>query len=224
MKNLCTLKYYQVIAPWVIACLSFAELSAQIVFSSLLPDGSTAVFQQGQAGGAVTRIATGFAEMNYSSLSRNGQFVTFSSPDPTGSVNQLLPSSDLYIHDRATGVTNRILDQQSSVLSGPMGLETFTLLPESNALSPDGSQVVFSNRVTRRIGTANPQRTNNLSLVPTNGSGVSVTIEQGNGAAFDFLNSEFIGISWTPDGNSFATSAYLTVFPTDPTAPRYREL
>lgn len=201
------------------AWIATAELSAQIVFSSLLQDGSTAVFQQNQPGGAVTRVVTGFAEMNYTSLSRNGRFVTFSSPDPTGSVNQLLPSSDIYIHDRATGVTNRILDQQTQVLPGPMGPETFTLLPETNALSPDGSLVVFSNRVTRRIGTANPQRSNNLNLVPTGGTGVSVTVEQGNGERFDFLHSEFVGMSWTPDGNSFATPAYITVFPGDPSAP-----
>lgn len=213
------MKFSACLNACLFALIASAGLSAQVVFSSLLQDGSTAVFQQAQPGGAVTRVATGFAEMNYSSLSRNGRFVTFSSPDPTGSVNQFLPSSDIYIHDRLTGVTNRILDQQTDVLPGQAGPETFTLLPESNALSPDGSLVVFSNRVTRRTGTADPQRSNNLILVPTNGSGASVLVEQGNGESFDFLHSEFVGMSWTPDGNSFATSAYITVFPGDPTAP-----
>ena len=89
--------------------------------------------------------------------------------------------------------------------------QTGTAIPIYSALSPDGQLIVFNNLLTiRDPGNTNPKSASNLNLVRTDTVPVG-TIEMGNGDAFDFMRSEFIGFSWTPDGNSFATSAYLPV-------------
>jgi hypothetical protein len=202
------------VLAWFFLLLLAVTVSAfgQLVFS--VPNqqsGGFRILQQPTAGGQVSQINVGLAEANYASLSRNGRFITFSSPDPTEPVSQILPSSDIYQFDRVTGQTRRVLNQQSMLLLGPQGqIETFTEIPEFNALSPNGSLVAFSNRITRRTGTADPRRTNNLNLVDVN-VGIPVTVEEGNGQAFDLLSSEFIGISWAPDANSFLTSGYVFV-------------
>ena len=198
---------------WGVVLLALAPTTAfsQIVFSSQLQNGSVAIFQQNQPSGPVTQIQTGFFDTNFASLSRTGQFITFSTPDPIEPGSQVLPSSDLYIHDRTSGVSNRILNQQTEFLPGPSGMEMFTFLPEINALSPNGSEVIYSNRITRHISPSNLQRTNNLTVVSTSGSGVPVIVEEGSSTAFDFIFAEFLGVSWTPDGNYFATPAYLQV-------------
>ncbi|NJM39148.1 MAG: choice-of-anchor D domain-containing protein [Akkermansiaceae bacterium] len=198
-----------------------APSSAQIVFSfTNSPIGVPSnVFQQASPGGAVTSINTGLAETNYASLSRDGRFITFSSPDPTGAVTQLLPSSDLYSFDRATGRTRKLVDFNSFV-NQPQGVPMVnTFIPEFSARSPDGQFVVFSNRLTTRTGNAEPRRANNLTVANTS-SGLFAAIEEGRGALHDFTFSEFVGMSWTPDSQSFVTSAYITIAPGNPNVPR----
>ena len=113
----------------------------------------------------MTRINSGFSEMNFGSLSRDGRFLFFSSPDPTEPVSQLIPSSDLYRFDRLTGVTTNIINNQTTLPPGGLGgFQVATRIPEYNAVSPNGNLIVVSERLTLRDGNANPQRTNNLNL------------------------------------------------------------
>ena len=190
------------------------ECSAQLVFStSSNPAGiSASVFEQLTPGGPVTRLNTGFAEMNYTSLSRDGGTIIFSVPDPVDPFTQIPPSSDLYRFDRATGQTIRLAEQESLIGQSPRGLQTTAFTPEFNALSPDGSVVIFSNRITLRDGLANPQEGNNLIFARADGSNFGDVIETGMGEAIDLFNSEFVGISWAPDGQSFVTSGYIPTF------------
>lgn len=190
-----------------------AAAPAQLIFSTGQNGADSTIFQQLAPGGPVTQVNTGFAHSNFASLSRNGRFITFSSPDPTGPVNQLLPSSDIYRFDRSTGQTSKLFNYTTVVedIPGNPNVRVGTFLPEFNALSPDGLYLVASVRLTTRLGNAEPQRVNNLSIVvTTGGDGI---VEQGRGRLHDFLFSEFVGISWAPDSRSFVTPAYITIAP-----------
>ena len=166
------------------------ECSAQLVFStSSNPAGiSASVFEQLTPGGPVTRLNTGFAEMNYTSLSRDGGTIIFSVPDPVDPFTQIPPSSDLYRFDRATGQTIRLAEQESLIGQSPRGLQTTAFTPEFNALSPDGSVVIFSNRIILRDGLANPQEGNNLIFARADGSNFGDVIETGMGEAIDSVS------------------------------------
>ena len=183
---------------------------AQLVFSTSAGGGFAFVLrQQLTPGGEVTIVPTGFPESNFGNVSRDGRFITFSSPDPTGTTSQLLPSSDLYRFDRATNLTTKLFDLQTQVDNQ---FNVITFIPTFNAQSPDGRFVVASTLITGREGNANPQSSSNLDIVNV-ATGVGGTIERGSGDQFDFLRSEFVGISWAPDSGSFVTSGYVTGFP-----------
>ena len=172
------------------------------------------VFEQANPGGAFSEINSGLSEMNYASLSRDGRFIHFSSPDPTEAVTQILPSSDIYRLDRVTGLRTRVFDY-NTILDERFNQSTF--LPEYNALSPDGRFLVSSVRLTTRQGGADPKRVNNLGIFLNNGN--FGTIEMGRGQRHDFDYAEFTGISWAPDSQSFVTPAYITVVPGNPNVP-----
>ena len=190
--------------------------SAQLILSTS-PNSSGVggrVFEQRAPGEAFFEINSGIPEMNFSSLTRDGRFIHFSSPDPTGAVNQILPSSNIYRFDRATGQTSEVFDFETVV---DENFNQFTFLPEFNAASPDGSFLVSSVRITKRQGNAQPERVNHLNIFLSNGD--FGTIEEGRGQRHDFEFAEFTGISWAPDSRSFVTPAYIEIVPGNPNVP-----
>jgi hypothetical protein len=196
-----------------------ASAPAQLVFSTGQSGVDSAVFQQLAPGGAVTRVNTGFVHSNYASVSRDGRFITFSSPDPTDPVSQVLPSSDIYRFDRVTGQWTRLFNYQTIVqnIPGDPRVKVGTFLPEYNALSPDGRFLVASVRLSTRLGNIDEGYANNLSIVVI--SGGDGVIEAGRGSLHDFLHAEFVGISWAPDSRSFVTPAYITLAPGNNSIP-----
>ena len=190
------------------------ESSAQLILSTSpsFTGIPSSVFEQLTPGGPVTRVNSGFAEMNFASISRDGGSILFSASDPVDPVLQIPPSSDLYRFDRATGQTLRLVDQESIIVPNPVARQSAVFTPEFNALSPDGSEVAFTNRVTLLDGNTNPERGRNLSIVRADGSQEGGVIEMGRGKILDDFDSEFVGMSWTPDGQSFATSGYIPTF------------
>ena len=200
------------------------ESSAQLILSTSpsFTGIPSSVFEQLTPGGPVTRVNSGFGEMNFASISRDGGSILFSASDPVDPVLLIPPSSDLYRFDRATGQTLRLLDQESIIVPNPVARQSAVFTPEFNALSPDGSEVAFTNRVTLLDGNTNPERGRNLSIVRADGSQEGGVIERGRGQILDDFDSEFVGMSWAPDSQSFATSGYIPTF--DPLRGAFTEL
>ena len=190
-----------------------SHLQSQTVFS--VPGAnplSFNLFEQLTPGGAITPVSTGFDVENFGSISRDGRFITFSSPDAIVSVNQVA-SSDLYRFDRATGQTIKIHENETLISSFNGRVTTTTAA--FNSMSPDGTFVIMNEIVEIRENNLSLVRSgSDLVAVPTNG-GLSRIIEMGNSNDFDFLRAEFIGISWAPDSRSFVTSGYVS----DPNSP-----
>lgn len=201
------------VLPLFAAALTSASLAGhclgQLIYSEILNNGSMRVMQR-QANGQVTPINTGFGTTNFAGLSRDGRFLTFSVPDPQDPSGPVA-SSDLYLFDRGTNTPRRLLNQETDEVAPIQSVRQFgTYVPVASQLSPDGQNVVFTNQLTlRNIDRSNPRSSRNLNIQPTDGR-LGATIEAGSGDRFDLLRSEFVGISFAPDG-SFATSAYITV-------------
>ena len=113
---------------------------------------------------------------NFGSISRDGRFITFSSPDAIVSVNQVA-SSDLYRFDRATGQTIKIHENETLISSFNGRVTTTTAA--FNSMSPDGTFVIMNEIVEIRENNLSLVRSgSDLVAVPTNG-GLSRIIEMG---------------------------------------------
>lgn len=160
------------------------------------------------SGGAVTQLNTGFVEHNFPQVSRNGALIAFSSPDPVVPPLQVPPSSDIYVFERATGQTFRIVNHETLIFN-PSEVNSFT--PVSAAVSPDNQMLAYGVVLTRRQGTANPRATRELNIARLSDGVILANPTFGRGPVSDDFQSEFVGISWDPGGNSFVTPSYVTV-------------
>lgn len=158
--------------------------------------------------GQVTQIPTGFVEHNFPSISRDNNFIVFSSPDPVTPGLQVPPSSDIYIYSRASGQTRRVVDHTTSVAS-PSEVDSYT--PVSAVLSPDDQVIAYGVTLTRREGLANPQSTKELNIARASDGLILANPTFGRGPVSDAFQAEFVGISWDPTGNSFVTPSYFSV-------------
>ncbi len=178
-----------------------AAASAETVFAGPANfGGTTGIGLFLQQGGQVTQIDTGHTTHHFPWLSRNGRFISFSSPDPT--VFGSNPSSDLYIYDLATGVKSRVVNHSSGV--GSNGLLTADIAL-SSAVSPDGTLVAYGVMHQQNQGVGNSGAGRDLNVIDTS-TGLGVHLAT---AISDQLLGAFTGISWAPDGGSFVTSAYM---------------
>jgi hypothetical protein len=156
--------------------------------------------------GAVASLSTGFPEHNFPSLSRDNRFVVFSSPDGVTAPLQVPPSSDIYVYDRATGTTRRIVDNNTIIFS-PNEVDTAT--PVSAELSPNNQLLAYGVMITRRQGTANPRSTKELNIARASDGLILANPTALRGPVSDSLQAEFVGLSWDPGGNSFVTPSYI---------------
>jgi hypothetical protein len=158
--------------------------------------------------GQVVQLATGFAEHNWPTLSRDGRFVAFSTPDPVEPGLGVPPSSDIYLFDRALGVTRRVVDHETIIFS-PAEVDSFT--PVSAALSPDNQLVAYGVMLTRRQGTANPRSTRELNVARASDGLILSNPTFGRGPVSDAFQAEFAGLAWDPAGDSFVTPSYVSI-------------
>lgn len=192
------------LALFALLCLSTPLVHAQLVFGAQVngPNGPAAgLFQL--RNGSVTPINTGLPQHQFPSLSANGRWVVFSSPDPAQPHET---SWDLFAFDRVTGTSRRVHDNVTQEDNGSF----LFFAPLFSGTSADGGLVAFANQVSNTTSQGSNSfrhlRVNRLS-----DGQLASSVEFGNGSALDFYQSEFLGIAWWPFGPLFATSGYVPV-------------
>lgn len=161
--------------------------------------------------GQTFQINTGLSTHDFLGVSRDGRFATFSTPDvPQG--NGIIPSSDLYVYDRATRTTRRIVNNFSSFDGA---FQTWNRVLSSKA-SPGGQVIAYGVAISRALGGTGAQTTNELNIVDA-ATGLLISNPTGaRGPTSDAFAAEFRGISFSPDGQSFVTPVYRYIGIDDP--------
>jgi hypothetical protein len=168
--------------------------------SPLGPRVGTLLFSE--TSGQVNQLNTGFVEHNNITLSKDGRFVVFSSPNPVTSVDRV-PSSNIYAFDRVNNTTSTLV--QNTTLGG-----TQQTVPVTAALSPNNQLLAYGVGLTTGAGTIAPRCGVFLNIARSS-DGVIVA-ELGNRAGdSDGLNAAYRGLDWDPTGNSFVTVSYVPV-------------
>lgn len=193
----------------IAASVAHLSLPAQLLYVGPANFGGrtgTALFQI--QNGAVTQLNTGFVEHNFPGISADNRFITFSSPDGVIPALQVPPSSDIYIFDRVTGVTNRSVDHTTD-FSNLSSIAVFT--PVSAELSPNNQFLAYGVSIALRVGGTAGSTTKELNIADPATGVILHNPTFGRGPTSDNLQGEFIGISWDPGGNSFVTPFYVTI-------------
>lgn len=197
-------------AMWILAIVTLTTLvtgttNAQVIFGADVgspgnPQG--ALFRVND--GAVTAINTGLPNPNFPSLSPDGTLLVISSPDPA---QPFEASSDLFAHELNTGVTRKLVNNTTQ--SQPDGSFTFAS-PLFSGTEFNSQRVAYVNQVS----SSNPEGGGSFRIlkVVRASDGFDLALaEIGNGNITDFYQSEFVGVSWSPNAPVFATSAYVPV-------------
>jgi hypothetical protein len=154
--------------------------------------------------GAVTAIQTGLTNPNFPSLSPDGSLLVISSPDPA-QPNEA--STDLFAHELQTGLTRKLVDNVTQ--PQPDGSFIFAS-PLFSATEVNNHRVAFVNQVSNSHQDGGGSFRFLNVIRASDGEDLALA-EIGNGNALDYYQSEFVGISWSPNSPVFATSAYVPV-------------
>lgn len=188
---------------WVISALAAADtifVSQSTVNTPLGPRVASLLFSE--TNGVVSQLDTGLLEHNDITLSKDGRFVVFSSPNPVTSVERV-PSSNIYAFDRVTNTTSTLV--QNTTLGG-----TEQTVPVTSALSPNNQLLAYGVGLTTGAGTAFPRRGVFLNVARSS-DGVIVA-ELGNRVGdSDDLFAGYRGLDWDPAGTSFVTISYIPI-------------
>ena len=188
----------------VLGLVLTAAASGQLVFSAPTGGGASGLFQQ--SAGSVSPISSGLADNGFPSISRDGRLVIVSGPDPA---QPSQPSTDLWLIDRVARSVVKLVNHSSPNL--PDG-SIATVNPHHSALSLDHLTVVVTDQILITSASGNSV-TPQLNIYRVSDGFPLDLVEMGRGDFSDLFRSEFVGISWKPDGSGFATPAYAT-FPT----------
>ncbi|CAN5363755.1 hypothetical protein BH23VER1_BH23VER1_20720 [soil metagenome] len=183
------------------------EARGQLVFSGPANfGGTTGIGLFEQRNGQVVQLATGQTSHFFPWISRSGQFISFSAPDPT--VFGANPSSDVYVYNRANGQTSRVINNETFV--GPGG-GSVAVRAISSAVSPGAAFLAYGVAFQSSDGAGGNASGKGLRVVQlSNGLDAGQPLVLGDTPS-DSLQAEFIGISWDPQGISFVTPTYVLV-------------
>lgn len=189
----------------LLSLLLTASANAQVIFGADVgepgnPQG--ALFRVND--GTVTAIQTGLPDPNFPSLSPDGSLLVISSPDPA---QPFEASTDLFAHELQTGVTRKLVDNLTQ--SQDDGSFIFAS-PLFSATEVNNQRIAFVNQVSssHQDGGGSFRFLNVIRA--SNGENLALA-EIGNGNALDYFQSEFVGVSWSPNAPVFATPAYVPV-------------
>ena len=189
----------------LLAVLVTTSAEAQVIFGADVgspgnPQG--ALFRVND--GAVTAINTGLPNPIFPSLSPDGTLLVVSSPDP-GQPSEA--STDLFAHELPTGITRKLVNN----VTQPQDDGTFIFSsPLFTGTEANGQRVAYVNQVS----SSSPEGGGSfriLNVIRASDGFDLALAEIGNGNTTDFYQSEFVGISWSPNAPVFATSAYVPV-------------
>ncbi len=179
-------------------------VAADTVFNALTsgPNGPVHGLFQMQ-NGTVTAVNTGLTNNFFPSLSRDGRFITIAANDPA---RPFQAATSLFLFDRVTG--NRSLVVSHSAQQQPDG-SFVTPHAQFSALSPNNQLIALH---TMLMVTTNLPSSDSFPMLTVNraSDGFQLSLaEMGQGRTLDYFRSEYVGISWSPDGSVFATPAYV---------------
>jgi hypothetical protein len=180
------------------------SVAQRILHSQLVATASGTVLGLFEVeGGVASLVPTGLPSNNFPSLSPDGRFVTLSSPDPAFP-NEA--SDDLWEYDRATGITRKIIDNDTIEENGSI----FFSAPVFSARSPDNQLVAVATQLGAvPSGGGLPRQ---LTVHRASDGFLEGLAEIGQGGALDLTRGEFLGLDWTPDGALVAAPAYVDIF------------
>lgn len=184
-----------------------APLPAQLVFSAPSTAGGVGLFEL--RGTRVVPLPTTQSEHYHPWISRNGRFISFSSPEPT--VPGANPSSDLYVYDRSTAATTQVINHETGSNGAGGSISARAI---ASAVSPDATLMAYGVVFQNSSAAAPAGRALNVvnlstGLAASNRLGLVET-------PTDSLQAEFMGISWDPAGGSFVTPSYILLGFTGP--------
>ncbi len=188
--------------------LASSGLAAELFFSATVGNPSQPDFRVFRAsGGNVTQVPLNLDQPTFPSLSPDGNLLIVSSPDPA---QPFEASQDLFAFDLRNGQRRKLWDNVTQSL--PDGGFLFAT-PLWSATSSSGQRVAFVNQTSGTSGGNDPVSggVRQLRVIrATDGFEVGLA-EIGNGSQLDLFQSEFVGISWQPGTDFFATPAYVNV-------------
>ncbi len=196
---------------WLLAfCLMLActQLSAELIFGATVGNPSVPDFRVFRAsGGNVSQVPLNLTQPTFPSLSPDGNLLIVSSPDPAQPSEA---SQDLFAFDLNTGLRRKLWDNVTQSLPG--GGFLFAT-PLWSATSSNGQRVAFVNQTSGTSGGNDPVSggVRQLRVIRASDGFEIGLAEIGNGSALDLFQSEFVGISWQPGTDFFATPAYIGI-------------
>ncbi len=182
--------------------------TAELIFGATVGNSSTPDFRIFRAtGGNVTQVPLNLSQPMFPSLSPSGNLLVISSPDPA---QPLEASQDLFAFNLTTGQRRKLWDNVTQSLPG--GGFLFAT-PMWSATSSNGQRVAFVNQTSATSGGNDPVSggVRQLRVIRASDGFEIGLAEIGNGSALDLFQSEFVGISWQPGTEFFATPAYLNI-------------
>lgn len=204
------MRYLLPVCRWTLALLLFLlldpPLRAEIIFGATVGSPSNPEFRIFRAtNGNVVAIPTGLPQPLFPSLSPAGDQLLLSSIDPA-QPNEA--SQDLFALNLQTGVRRRLVNNQT--VPDPGGGFNFAT-PLWSGMSGSGQLVAFVNQVSGTNDDPVSGGTRQLRVIRASDGFDIALAEIGSGAALDFYQSEFVGISWLPGTDAFATPAYVQI-------------
>ncbi len=183
-------------------------LAAELIFGANVGSPAQPDFRVFRAsGGNVTQMPLNLNQPVFPSLSPDGNLLVVSSPDPA---QPFEASQDLFAFDLRNGQRRKLWNNVTQTL--PDGGNLFAT-PMWSATSSNGQRVAFVNQTSGTSGGNDPVSggVRQLRVIRASDGFEIGLAEIGNGSLLDLFQSEFVGISWQPGTDFFATPAYLDI-------------
>lgn len=186
--------------------LASSGLSAELIFGATVGSPSNPGFRVFRAtGGTVTQVQVALPQPLFPSVSPGGNLLVVSSPDPAqpGEASQ-----DLFAVNLQNGQVRKLWNNVTQALPG--GGFLFAT-PQWSGTSSNGQRVAFVNQTSATSDDPASGGTRQLRVIRASDGFDLALAEIGNGSALDLFQSEFVGISWLPGSDFFATPAYVPI-------------
>ncbi len=181
-------------------------LWAELIFGAAVGHPSSPDFRVFRAtAGNVVQLAAGLPQPGFPSVSPAGNLLVVSSPDPAQPADA---SQDLFAVNLQNGQVRKLWDNVTQALPG--GGFLFAS-PQWSGTSSNGQRVAFVNQTGSTSGEPSSGGLRQLRVIRASDGFDIGLAEIGNGSALDLFQSEFVGISWLPGTDFFATPAYVPI-------------
>jgi len=182
------------------------SVQAELIFGAPTGEPANPGIQVFRAvGGDVTQVNSGLPAPTFPSLSPDGRQLLMSSIDPA-QPNEA--SQDLFALELQSGQLRKLVDNVTQ--PDPEGGFMFAT-PLWSAMSSNGTRVAFVNQIANTTNDPLSGSVRQLNVIQGSDGFPVGLAEIGFGNALDLFQSEFVGISFFPGSDYFATPAYVEI-------------